>query len=265
MELIPGDIINGLRRGTHPVSKVYKFIPAYGNVAATVRVFASKKEAASIGNSGTTLTTIEELRSFLATSMEVSSKELASIFNAIGGKPPVTKFESKEVGARRVSQLLETKEPETLPWGGANQENSMATQDAVKDKAAKAAEKEAAKAKAAAEKEAAKAKAAAEKEAAKAAKAKAAADKKAEREAAKAAKGDGRSGRTAGLAGKVLKAKVTDNPRRPGSHGFRSLQIIIDAGANGIPFEDYIKKGGRNVDAKWDIDHGSAVAVEPKS
>lgn len=42
------------------------------------------------------------------------------------------------------------------------------------------------------------------------------------------------------------------NPRREGTHGFTSFGLIT----NGISFEEYRDKGGRNNDLQWDIDHG---------
>lgn len=45
------------------------------------------------------------------------------------------------------------------------------------------------------------------------------------------------------------------NPRRAGSHGYRSLQIIIDH--PGITTEEYIAKGGRLNDLRWDLAHGN--------
>jgi hypothetical protein len=54
-----------------------------------------------------------------------------------------------------------------------------------------------------------------------------------------------------------LRSKIgpqEDNPRREGSHGHRSLQIIIDS--PGITVEEYIAKGGRPRDLRWDIAKG---------
>lgn len=48
------------------------------------------------------------------------------------------------------------------------------------------------------------------------------------------------------------------NPRRNGSAGKRSLQIIIDH--PGITTEDYLAKGGRLNDLRWDLAHGSVRA-----
>lgn len=79
--------------------------------------------------------------------------------------------------------------------------------------------------------------------------------------------GNGR-GRTSAHAGKKLhpvaaKCKKTDenktgNPRREGSHGHKSMKIIIDN--PGITFEDFIKKGGRAMDLDWDVSKGNATA-----
>jgi hypothetical protein len=50
-------------------------------------------------------------------------------------------------------------------------------------------------------------------------------------------------------------AGVHVNPRRKGSHGYNSLQIVIDN--PGILTEDYLSKGGRLNDLRWDIAHGN--------
>lgn len=49
------------------------------------------------------------------------------------------------------------------------------------------------------------------------------------------------------------------NPRRVTSHGYRSLQIVIDN--PGITQEEYLTKGGRLNDLRWDIARGN-VRVE---
>ncbi len=65
-------------------------------------------------------------------------------------------------------------------------------------------------------------------------------------------------GRTSALAGKALYSTKDENPRRAGSHGHRSFQIILDQ--PGISYEDYVEKGGRLSDAKWDIEKGNLEA-----
>ena len=51
----------------------------------------------------------------------------------------------------------------------------------------------------------------------------------------------------------LLLAQLDKNPRRAGTHGHRSYQIILDAGADGILYEDFRKAGGRNRDFAWDM------------
>lgn len=55
------------------------------------------------------------------------------------------------------------------------------------------------------------------------------------------------------------KKAVVANPRKPGSHGHKSIQVIIDH--PGITTEEYLKTGGRLNDLKWDIDHKFVQAV----
>lgn len=49
-----------------------------------------------------------------------------------------------------------------------------------------------------------------------------------------------------------------ENPRRQNSHGHRSLQIIIDN--PGITTEEFLAKGGRSNDLRWDLAHGNVRA-----
>jgi hypothetical protein len=78
------------------------------------------------------------------------------------------------------------------------------------------------------------------------------------------AEGEGR-GRKSQYSGMTLRATVEANPRREGSHGFKSLGLILAAGKNGISYEDYIKKGGRLNDLVWDINKDHVVAEKPKA
>lgn len=50
------------------------------------------------------------------------------------------------------------------------------------------------------------------------------------------------------------------NPRKVGSFGEKSLQIIIDAGEEGIGYVEFIAAGGRLKDLVWDIQHNHAKA-----
>lgn len=67
-----------------------------------------------------------------------------------------------------------------------------------------------------------------------------------------------RRGRKPVAAGKKLFATTDGNPRRAGSHGAKSLQIIIDN--PGITAEEFVARGGRNVDLRWDIKQGNVRA-----
>jgi len=62
-------------------------------------------------------------------------------------------------------------------------------------------------------------------------------------------------GRRSGYAGKKLVAKTQDNNRRKNTHGYTSLQIIIDNSP--ISYEMFISKGGRLQDLAWDIKKGN--------
>lgn len=54
------------------------------------------------------------------------------------------------------------------------------------------------------------------------------------------------------LANMVIFKKVDKNPRREGSIGFKSFALI----RNGMPYREYIDKGGRNVDLRYDEEQG---------
>lgn len=53
------------------------------------------------------------------------------------------------------------------------------------------------------------------------------------------------------LTGKLY-LKRKDNPRKEGTHGWNSWNLIKD----GMTVEAYLQAGGRNNDLRWDIDHG---------
>ena len=69
-----------------------------------------------------------------------------------------------------------------------------------------------------------------------------------------AARNGNHRGRVSALEGKKLfltKAVLKSNPRRTGTWGFRSLEIIRKK--NGITYNDAVAKGARGVDIRWDI------------
>ena len=60
--------------------------------------------------------------------------------------------------------------------------------------------------------------------------------------------------------GKMIEAACQENPRRAGTGGFKSMQILIDA--NGpISFEDFLEAGGRRIDFAWDLKYDGRVKV----
>lgn len=61
----------------------------------------------------------------------------------------------------------------------------------------------------------------------------------------------GTAGRFARVGGKFFKL-VKENPRREGTHGHKSFNLLKD----GMTYDEYIAAGGRNNDLRWDIDHG---------
>lgn len=52
--------------------------------------------------------------------------------------------------------------------------------------------------------------------------------------------------------GKLIRPLVKENPRRVGSHGFRSMKIILDK-PDGISVEAFLASGGRMKDLSWDL------------
>jgi hypothetical protein len=62
------------------------------------------------------------------------------------------------------------------------------------------------------------------------------------------------------FAGKVINVLVTANPRKENKKevcGYASFQLLLNHGVD-MPYELYIKQGGRLQDLKWVIDHGWA-------
>lgn len=64
--------------------------------------------------------------------------------------------------------------------------------------------------------------------------------------------GTGVRGRTSQYAGMVIRKIVKENPRREGTHGYKSYEVIRD----GMKFETFITNGGRLKDLAWDISYG---------
>ena len=65
----------------------------------------------------------------------------------------------------------------------------------------------------------------------------------------------------ASFKGKWIKLLVSENPRKEGSHGHNSFNVILKHGAD-MPYEEYIRQGGRLNDLKWDIDRNWAEVYD---
>lgn len=69
-----------------------------------------------------------------------------------------------------------------------------------------------------------------------------------------------KKGRTSVFSGKVIRLapEIKQNPRREGTNGYKSMQIVM-AAKNGLTYEEYIRQGGRRVDLAWDLAHNYVV------
>lgn len=59
---------------------------------------------------------------------------------------------------------------------------------------------------------------------------------------------------------KTLRALSSTNPRREGTKGHRSYQLILKAGGE-MPYSIYKLQGGRPNDLQWDLDHGHVELI----
>lgn len=60
-------------------------------------------------------------------------------------------------------------------------------------------------------------------------------------------------GKRSQFSGKRLFRKVSENPRREGTHGWHSWKAIT---YDGIPYEDYLTNRGRLLDLSWEVKKG---------
>lgn len=194
--------------------------------------------------------------------------QMVKLYNSLAATP-VKKFTDRKTAAERLWKLIEEQNMETIDIDSLPDNISGQMAEAAAKQAAANAERAAA---AAAKKEAA-AKAKAEREATRAAKKEAATAAKAEKEAARAARKEAAAAAKAAakvprskIEGKTLVPTYKDaegnlaNPRKVGTFGWNSYNIVLAAGADGISVADFKAAGGRLVDANWDIDHGYMVA-----
>lgn len=57
------------------------------------------------------------------------------------------------------------------------------------------------------------------------------------------------------FAGRTIVQVANDNPRRAGTQGHESFEILVKAGGR-MKYEAYLAEGGRTQDLKWDLAHG---------
>lgn len=55
--------------------------------------------------------------------------------------------------------------------------------------------------------------------------------------------------------GRTIKVLIEQNPRREGTKGFKSFNLILKAGG-ALSYDLYKLMGGRPNDLQWDLDHG---------
>ena len=68
-------------------------------------------------------------------------------------------------------------------------------------------------------------------------------------------------GRPSMYAGKTVKPLVAENPRRPGTHGHKSFEILL-ANPDGMTYEEYISEGGRRNDLLFDVERERASVTD---
>ncbi len=69
--------------------------------------------------------------------------------------------------------------------------------------------------------------------------------------------GESRRGRPGKFAGKHIRPMIAENGYQPGGYRHRSLEIVLAAGNEGIPFENYEEQGGRREELGWHLNRGN--------
>lgn len=67
----------------------------------------------------------------------------------------------------------------------------------------------------------------------------------------RAAGAENKRGRVSQFEGKKIFKLVDGNPRREGTHGYKSYALIT----SGMLYETFLEKGGRPKDLAWDVEH----------
>ena len=63
------------------------------------------------------------------------------------------------------------------------------------------------------------------------------------------------------FSGKIIRRLVKENPRRKGTHGHKSWNLL----KNGMTYEQYIEAGGRRGDLAWDAERKNVELVAAKA
>jgi len=222
----------------------------------TVRVFPSRRAADQMGNSQPTFDSIDGM---LRTT--ITNGNMINLYNSLTNET-LTKFRDRETGAKRLWDVLQALSPPEATEPAVTPDTETPCAGPANGSGERGKEDKAAKAKRRAiqadENIQAKAETKALRDAGRAAKVEA----QEEARAARAASGNMKRGRKAGSGmffGKILHALKDVNPRRAGSRGFWSYEILRTA-PNGIAYADYLAAGGRSVDLHWDVDKHFADA-----
>lgn len=57
----------------------------------------------------------------------------------------------------------------------------------------------------------------------------------------------------------IIRIFTPNNPRKQGTHGYRSFQVLLEGGE--MTIAEYLRRGGRRNDLAWDVQHGWAELV----
>lgn len=214
----------------------------------------SKKQALKSGNNWMLIETVDDL-----TNSSISSGRLAEYWNHHNPDTPVKDFKDREEGAKQLFAILErvaitakkmSKAPQDAPKSEEEERYTSQPDDGEPPPEGK---------------EETVAKTATKRKGAAAAppKGKKAAAVSAARE--KGAKGKGnvanltpKTGKYAGMKLTASKDAQKENPRRPGSEGWKSLEIIRKK--PGISYEDFRKAGGHPGQLNLDVTNGNIIA-----
>lgn len=216
----------------------------YNPITGLLATYANRSE---IGTGKTIFASEMELA---ASKDRPTAAEMIKFVNQHSGEKAITEFADRASATKRLWEVAAKKFAADEAGKAKAKGVAATTKPAAKAPAAKPATKPAPAAKPAAK---APAKAPATKPAAKAPAAtkgtKAAPAAKPATDGAK-----GQRGRRSAFEGKTIIANRSINPRRAGTHGFRSYAVLMEAGKKGLAYADYIAKGGRPNDLAWDLE-----------